>query len=83
MEVTQRSLPVALNAIAHEIHEPEEWAPPFTFMEHMPHVHPGRMHRILMVVTLMVTHDLGALPVGWGPSWALSRHNLSTLPRIL
>lgn len=35
---------------------------------------------ILVVVTLMVTHHLGALPVRWGPSWALSRHNLSTPP---
>lgn len=36
MEVTQKSLPGVLNAIAHEIHEPEEWAPSLHFHgEHM------------------------------------------------
>lgn len=34
--MTQKSLPGVLNAIAHEIHEPEEWAPSLHFHgEHM------------------------------------------------
>ena len=57
--------------------------PPRFTDEHVPHVHPGRMHVIPKVVTLMVTHDRGALPVDWVQSWVLSRHNLSILPGTL
>lgn len=42
--------------------------PPRFTDEHVPHIHPGRMHVIPMVVTLMVTRDLGARllePVLW------------------
>ena len=84
MEVTERSLPVAINVSAHEVHESAHQPPPPMFTDkHVPHVHPERSRVILTVMTLMVTRDHGALPVGWGPSRVFSRHYLLVLPRAL